>query len=55
MNGGRGAKGSINDRLISMMYHNRYKLEQRKKEGYTKEEKAKQKEYIKTYDLQLNL
>jgi len=48
MNGGRGAKGSINDRLISMMYHNRYKLEQRKKEGYTKEEKAKQKEYIKT-------
>lgn len=48
MNGGRGAKGSINDRLISMMYHNRYKLEKRKKEGYTKEEKAKQKEYIKT-------
>ncbi len=25
MNGNRGAKGSINDRLISMMYRNRYK------------------------------
>lgn len=48
MNGGRGAKGSINDRLINMMYKNRYKLAQRKKEGYTVEEKQKQKEYLKT-------
>ncbi len=48
MNGGRGAKGSINDRLISMMYQNRYKLVQNKKEGYTKEAKQKQKEYLKT-------
>lgn len=48
MNGGRGAKGSVNDRLINMMYKNRYKLAQRKKEGYTVEEKQKQKEYLKT-------
>ncbi len=48
MNGGRGAKGSINDRLISMMYRNRYKLAEQKKKGYTKEEKQKQKEYLQS-------
>lgn len=48
MNGGRGAKGSINDRLINMMYQNRYRLVQNKKEGYTKEAKEKQKQYLKT-------
>lgn len=54
MNGGRGAKGSINDRLINMMYKNRYKLEQNKKDSYTKEGKQKQKEYLKkmqTFDV----
>lgn len=48
MNGGRGAKGSINDRLISIMYRNRYKLAKEKSEGYTVREKAKQKEYLKS-------
>ena len=47
MNGGRGAKGSINDRLISIMYRNRYKLAEDKKAGYTVVAKEKQKEYLK--------
>lgn len=54
MNGGRGAKGSINDRLISMMYRNRYALDKKKKEGYSKGNAAKQKEYlhsIQTFDV----
>lgn len=48
MNGGRGAKGSINDRLISIMYRNRYKLAKDKHDGYTVSAKEKQKEYLKT-------
>ncbi len=48
MNGGRGAKGSINDRLISIMYRNRYKLAEDKKAGYTVVAKEKQKEYLKS-------
>ena len=48
MNSGRGAKGSINDRLISMMYRNRYKLAEQRKKGYTKETKQKQKEYLRS-------
>lgn len=54
MNGGRGAKGSINDRLISMMYRNRYNKYQLKKEAYAKEAKLREKEYLKsirTFDL----
>ena len=49
MNGGRGAKGSINDRLISMMYRNRYKSFQLKKEAYAKEAKVREREYLKMF------
>ena len=48
MNGGRGAKGSINDRLISMMYKNRYKKYQLKKEAYAKSAKRKERDYLKS-------
>ena len=54
MNGGRGAKGSINDRLISLMYRNRYKKFQLKKEAYAKEAKLKERNFLKsiqTYDV----
>jgi hypothetical protein len=54
MNGGRGAKGSINDRLISMMYRNRYKSFELKKEAYAKEAKIREREYLKkiqTFDI----
>ncbi len=61
MNGGRGAKGSINDRLISMMYRNRYKKYQLKKEAYALAMKRRELDYLKyvqnfdiadgTYDL----
>lgn len=47
MNGNRGAKGSVNDRVISMLYQARYKEYLKRKEFYTKEEKEKQKEYLK--------
>ena len=49
MNGGRGAKGSINDRLISMMYRNRYKSFQLKKEAYAKDAKLREREYLKMF------
>jgi len=48
MNGSRGAKGSINDRLISMMYRNRYKKLQLDKSSFRKENKIKQKEFLST-------
>ena len=48
MNGGRGAKGSINDRLITMMYRNRYKRLQLQKEAYRKPNKIKEKEFLKS-------
>jgi len=48
MNGGRGAKGSINDRLISIMYRNRYKKFELKKEAYAKEAKIREREYLKS-------
>lgn len=48
MNGGRGAKGSINDRLISMMYRNRYHKFQLQKESYTKEKKQSEKEFLRS-------
>jgi len=48
MNGGRGAKGSINDRLISMMYRNRYKRLQLQKESFRTYNKIRQKEFLNT-------
>ena len=45
MNGNRGAKGSIKDRVISMLYRYRYKSK-KKESDYTVNKKEKQKEYI---------
>ena len=47
MNGNRGAKGSIKDRLISMLYRMRYKKKVLKEEEYTIKNKEKQVEYLK--------
>lgn len=46
MDGNRGAKGSIKDRLISMLYRIRYKKKKKKEEEYTVHNKNKQIEYI---------
>lgn len=46
MNGNRGAKGSIKDRLISMLYRMRYKKKKLKEENYTIDNKEKQFNYI---------
>lgn len=46
MNGNRGAKGSIKDRLISMLYRMRYKKKKLKEEDYTIESKEKQVNYL---------
>ena len=46
MNGNRGAKGSINDRLISMLYRLRYKKKKQKEEDYTISNKEKKIDYI---------
>lgn len=46
MNGSRGAKGSIKDRLISMLYRFRYKKKQLKQQDYTVEKKDKQLKYL---------
>ena len=46
MNGNRGAKGSINDRLISMMYRRRYLNYMKKMESYNKKDRERQKEYL---------
>ena len=48
MNGNRGAKGSIKDRLISMLYRLRYKKKIQKEEDYKIASKEKQKEYLST-------
>lgn len=48
MNGNRGAKGSVRDRLISMLYRMRYKKKELKESEYTIESKKKQAEYLKT-------
>jgi len=50
MNGGRGAKGSINDRLMTMMYRNRYKKLELQKEAYRKPNKIKEKEFLKSIE-----
>ena len=46
MNGNRGAKGSIKDRLISMLYRFRYKQKTLKEENYTVKNKEKQIDYL---------
>jgi len=43
----RNAKGSINNRIISMLYRIRYKKKNLKKENYTIDKKGKQLTYIK--------
>lgn len=48
MNGNRGAKGSIKDRLISMLYRLRYKKKKLKQEDYTIDNKQNQEKYINT-------
>lgn len=58
MNGSRGAKGSVNDRIISFLYRKRYLEYLKKKEAYTKEEREKAKEYlrkIKEFDIYNNV
>ena len=47
MEGNRGAKGSIKDRLISMLYRLRYSKKIKKEEEYRVEKKEKQVDYIK--------
>ena len=47
MHSGRGAKGSIGDRIISMLYRNRYKKYKLTKEQYLPDKKNKQIKYIK--------
>ncbi len=49
MNGNRGAKGSVKDRLISMLYRLRYRKKVLKENNYTIENKTKQENYL--YDL----
>lgn len=46
MSGARGAKGSIKDRLISMLYRLRYKKKALKEENYTIDNKEKQLKYL---------
>ena len=46
MNGNRGAKGSIKDRLISMLYRIRYAKKVKKEEEYEISKKEKQVEYL---------
>lgn len=47
MNGNRGAKGSVNDRIISYLFRKRYLEYLKKKENYTIEEREKAIEYLK--------
>lgn len=46
MDGNRGAKGSIKDRLISMLYRMRYKKKKLKEQNYTVDKKEQQLNYI---------
>lgn len=48
MDGNRGAKGSVKDRLISMLYRLRYKKKKLKEENYTITNKEKQEKYLHT-------
>ena len=47
MDGNRGAKGSIKDRLISMLYRIRYAKKVKKEDEYEIAKKEKQVEYLK--------
>lgn len=47
MDGNRGAKGSIKDRLISMLYRLRYDKKVKKEDEYSIAKKEKQVEYLK--------
>ena len=47
MNGNRGAKGSVNDRIISFLFRKRYFEYLKKKESYTKEERQRALDYLK--------
>ena len=47
---GRGAKGSIKDRLISMLYRFRYKNKEVKEEDYKIEKKEKQVTYLQNLE-----
>ena len=47
MDTNRGAKGSIKDRIISMLYRMRYNKEKIKEEEYTVSKKKSQEEYLK--------
>ncbi len=56
MNGSRGAKGSVNDRLISMMYRRRYMDQMKKRSSYNKDDRSKIKDYLsklQTFDIDL--
>ena len=58
MHGGRGAKGSLNDRIISFLFRKRYKEYLKKRENYTKEEREKAIDYlkkIKEFDIETNV
>lgn len=46
MNGNRGAKGSIKDRLISMLYRMRYKNKELKEDEYSIKNKEKKVDYL---------
>lgn len=48
MDGNRGAKGSIKDRLISMLYRIRYAKKVKKEDEYEIAKKEKQVEYLQT-------
>jgi hypothetical protein len=55
MDGNRGAKGSIKDRLISMLYRLRYAKKVKKEDEYSIAKKEKQVEYLrKLVDLEEN-
>lgn len=47
MNGSRGAKGSVNDRVISMLYRKRYLEYMKKIESYNKDDRERQREFLK--------
>ena len=58
MNGNRGAKGSVNDRVISYLFRKRYLEYLKKRESYTKEEREKAIEYLKKtkdFDIENNV
>ena len=58
MNSNRGAKGSVNDRIISFLYRKRYLEYLKKKENYTKEQRERAKDYlkrIKDFDIDTNV